>query len=91
MKKLAQGFSTAAGDSNLGSRSRESKPLPLSHCALLNAAYAYYLYYVAALGVAVGHLMAMAIEVALLIIVVATIVVAVGHPCRTDGAICVAG
>ena len=34
MKKLAQGFNTAAQDSNLGSRSRESEVLPLSHCAL---------------------------------------------------------
>ena len=36
MKKLAQGFNTAAQDSNPGSRSRESEALPLSHCALLN-------------------------------------------------------
>ena len=34
MKKLAQGFITAAQDSNLGSLSRESGALPLSHCAL---------------------------------------------------------
>ena len=34
VKKLAQGFNTAAQDSNLGSRSRESEALPLSHCAL---------------------------------------------------------
>ena len=34
MKKLAQGFNTTAQDSNLGSRSRESEALPLSHCAL---------------------------------------------------------
>ena len=34
MKTLAQGFNTAAQDSNPGSRSRESKALPLSHCAL---------------------------------------------------------
>ena len=34
MKNLAQGFYTAAQDSNPGSRSRESKALPLSHCAL---------------------------------------------------------
>ena len=33
MKKLAQGFNTAAQDSNPGSRSRESEALPLSHCA----------------------------------------------------------
>ena len=33
VKKLAQGFNTAAQDSNPGSRSRESKALPLSHCA----------------------------------------------------------
>ena len=32
--KLAQGFNTAAQDSNPGSRSRESEPVPLSHCAL---------------------------------------------------------
>ena len=32
--KLAQGFNTAAQDSNPGSRSRESEVLPLSHCAL---------------------------------------------------------
>ena len=35
MKKLAQGFNSAAQDSNPGSRSRESEALPLSHCALL--------------------------------------------------------
>ena len=34
VKKLAKGFNTAAQDSNLGSRSRESEALPLSHCAL---------------------------------------------------------
>ena len=34
VNKLAQGFNTAAQDSNPGSRSRESKALPLSHCAL---------------------------------------------------------
>ena len=34
MKKLAQGFNTAAQDSNPGSLSRESGGLPLSHCAL---------------------------------------------------------
>ena len=36
MKELAQGFNTAAQDSNLGSRSREfeGEALPLSHCAL---------------------------------------------------------
>ena len=34
VKKLAQGFNTAAQDSNPGSRSRESEALPLSHCAL---------------------------------------------------------
>ena len=34
MKQLAQGFSTAAHDSNPGSRSRESEALPLSHCVL---------------------------------------------------------
>ena len=33
MKKLAQGFNTAAQDSNPGSLSRESGALPLSHCA----------------------------------------------------------
>ena len=32
--KLAQGFNTAAQDSNPGSRSRESEALPRSHCAL---------------------------------------------------------
>ena len=35
MKKRAQGFNTAAQDSNPGSRSRESEALPLSHCALV--------------------------------------------------------
>ena len=35
VKKLAQGFNTAAHDSNPGSRNRESEALPLSHCALL--------------------------------------------------------
>ena len=34
IKKLAQGFNTAAQDSNPGSLSRESKALPQSHCAL---------------------------------------------------------
>ena len=34
VKKLVQGFNTAAQDSNPGSRSRESEALPLSHCAL---------------------------------------------------------
>ena len=34
VKKLAQGFNTAAQDSNPGFRSRESETLPLSHCAL---------------------------------------------------------
>ena len=34
MKKLAQGFNTAAQDSNPGSLSRESGGLPLSHCAI---------------------------------------------------------
>ena len=34
MKKLAQGFNTAAQDSNPGSRSQESEALPLSHGAL---------------------------------------------------------
>ena len=34
MKKFAQGFNTAAQDSNPGSLSRESGALPLSHCEL---------------------------------------------------------
>ena len=34
MKKLAQGFNTAAQDSNPGPLSRESGALPLSHGAL---------------------------------------------------------
>ena len=34
MKKLAQGFNTAAHDSNQDSLSRGSEALPLSHCAL---------------------------------------------------------
>ena len=34
VKNLAQGFNTAAQDSNPGSRSRESEALPQSHCAL---------------------------------------------------------
>ena len=34
VKKLARGFNTTAQDSNPGSLSRESKALPLSHCAL---------------------------------------------------------
>ena len=34
VKKLAQGFNTAAHGSNPGSLSRESEALPLSHCAL---------------------------------------------------------
>ena len=37
MKTLAQGFNTAAQDSNPGSRSRESEALPLSNCALILA------------------------------------------------------
>ena len=36
MKKPAQGFNTAAQDSNPGSHSRQSEALPLSHCALHN-------------------------------------------------------
>ena len=35
VKNLAHSFNTAAQDSNLGSRSRESEALPLSHCDLL--------------------------------------------------------
>ena len=35
VKKLAQGFNTAAQNSNPGLPSRESEALPLSHCALL--------------------------------------------------------
>ena len=34
VKKLVQGFNTAAQDSNPGSFSRVSEALPLSHCAL---------------------------------------------------------
>ena len=34
MKKLADGFNTAAHDSNPGSRSRESEALTLNHCVL---------------------------------------------------------
>ena len=34
MKKLAQGFNTAAQDSNPGSLSRESEALSLSRCAI---------------------------------------------------------
>ena len=34
VKKLAQGFNTAANDANPGTLSRESEVLPLSHCAL---------------------------------------------------------
>ena len=36
VNKLAQGFNTAAQDSNPGPLSRESETLPLSHCALQN-------------------------------------------------------
>ena len=36
VKTLAQGFNTAAQNSNPGSRSRESDALPLSHYALHN-------------------------------------------------------
>ena len=36
MNKFAQGFNTAAQDSNPGSHSRESEVLPLSHSALLS-------------------------------------------------------
>ena len=36
VNKRAQGFNTAAHGSNLGSRSRESEALPLSHYALQN-------------------------------------------------------
>ena len=35
MKKVAQGFNTAAQDSNPDPPSRESEALPLSHCALI--------------------------------------------------------
>ena len=38
MNKLAQGFNTAAQDSNSGPLSRESEALPLSHGALVVAA-----------------------------------------------------
>ena len=34
MNKRAQGFNTAAQNSNPGSLSRESETLPLSHCGL---------------------------------------------------------
>ena len=34
VKKLAQGFNTAAQDSNPGSCNQESEALPLSHCTL---------------------------------------------------------
>ena len=34
MKKLAQGFNTAAQDSNPGPLSQESEALPLGHCVL---------------------------------------------------------
>ena len=37
VKKLVQGFHTAAQDSKPGSRSRKSEGLPLSHCALQGA------------------------------------------------------
>ena len=48
MKTLAQGFNTAAQDSNPGSRSRESDALPLSHYALqyTRMAYKKYIVYV---------------------------------------------
>ena len=36
VKKLSQGFNTAAQDSNPGSLSQESGGLPLSHCVLQN-------------------------------------------------------
>ena len=39
MKKLAEGFNTAAQDSNPGPLSRESEALPLSHCALCTNTY----------------------------------------------------
>ena len=35
MKKLAQGFNTAAQDLNLGSLRGESEALSVNHCALL--------------------------------------------------------
>ena len=35
VKKLAQGFNTAAQDSNPDPLSQESDALPLGHCALL--------------------------------------------------------
>ena len=41
VKNLAEGFNTAAQDSNPGSRSRESEALPLSHCALCVFAHAH--------------------------------------------------
>ena len=40
VKKLAQGFNTAAQDLNPDSRCRESEALPLSHCALLQWRFA---------------------------------------------------
>ena len=45
-EKLAQGFNTAAQDSNPGSRSRESEALSLSHCALHNSTHVTVVYYI---------------------------------------------
>ena len=42
---FAQGFNTAAQDSNPGSRSRESEALPLSHCALVNSLISLYVWH----------------------------------------------
>ena len=42
-KKLAQGFNTAAQESNPGSRRRVSEALPLSHCALSVCSMIYFI------------------------------------------------
>ena len=54
MKKLTQGFNTAAQDSNQGSHSRESEALPLSHCALQNIEQHCFTLHVAVVGRGVG-------------------------------------
>ena len=48
VKTLAEGFHTAAKDSNPGARSREFETIPLSHCAL-QLATQYYIYFILAL------------------------------------------
>ena len=66
MKKLAQGFNTAAYNSNLDSSSRESEALPLSHCTLQTYAtfsYCTHVFYVYKRAVIPGELLLIILSV----------------------------